>query len=64
MAARQEYRLRELLAQRFLAHVEQRVFAPGEFEALVARIAARELDPYSAANAVLDAGPRQDAEAP
>ncbi len=38
-AARHEYRLRELLAQRFLAHVEQAVFAPGEFAALVERIA-------------------------
>ena len=38
-AARHEYRLRELLAQRFLAHVEQAVFAPGEFAGLVDRIA-------------------------
>ncbi|HUU34457.1 MAG TPA: methylmalonyl Co-A mutase-associated GTPase MeaB [Vicinamibacterales bacterium] len=53
LAARQEYRLRELLGRRFLHHVESRVLAPGEFDALVARIAARELDPYSAANAVM-----------
>ncbi len=53
LATRQEYRLRELLAHRFLSHVESRVLAPGEFAALVARIAARELDPYSAANAVM-----------
>ena len=53
MAARQEYRLRELLARRFLEHVESRVLAPGEFDALVARIAARELDPYSAARDVM-----------
>ena len=51
-AARHEYRLRELLAQRFLAHVETTVFAPGEFTALVERIAARELDPYTAATDV------------
>ncbi len=53
LAARQEYRLRELLSRRFLTHVEQRVLAPGEFDALVGRIAARELDPYSAASAVM-----------
>jgi len=52
-AARHEYRLRELLAQRFLAHVEGRVLAPGEFAALVDRIARRELDPYAAAADVL-----------
>ena len=53
LAARQEYRLRELLSRRFLKHVESRVLAPGEFDALVGRIAARELDPYSAASAVM-----------
>jgi LAO/AO transport system kinase len=53
LAARQEYRLRELLARRFLSHVESRVLADGEFEALVTRIAARELDPYSAASAIM-----------
>ena len=52
-AARHEYRLRELLAQRFLAHVEHAVFAPGEFAGLVDRIARREIDPYSAAAEML-----------
>jgi LAO/AO transport system kinase len=52
-AARHEYRLRELLAQRFLAHVDSTVLAPGEFAALVERIAAREVDPYTAAADVL-----------
>jgi len=47
--ARGEFRLRELLTHRFLAHLEQRVFAPGEFETIVGRIARREVDPYSAA---------------
>lgn len=54
LAARQEYRLRDLLARRFLAHVESRVLAPGEFDALVGRIARRELDPYTAAAGVLE----------
>ena len=53
LAARQEYRLRELLARRFLSHVESKVLGPGEFDALVTRIAARELDPYSAASAIM-----------
>jgi putative protein kinase ArgK-like GTPase of G3E family len=52
-AAQHEYRLRELLARRFLAHVEGRVLDPGEFGALVERIGRRELDPYAAAAAVL-----------
>jgi LAO/AO transport system kinase len=46
--ARQEYRLRELLAHRFIQHVEQSL-PPGEFDRIVAGIAAREVDPYSAA---------------
>ena len=62
LAARQEYRLRELLARRFLAHVELHVLVPGEFDALVARIAAREVDPHSAANAVMARALGQAAE--
>ena len=62
LAARQEYRLRELLARRFLAHVESHVLVPGEFDALVARIAAREVDPHSAANAVMARALGQAAE--
>lgn len=53
LAARQEYRLRDLLSRRFLAHVEARVLAVGEFDALVHRIAQREVDPYTAAADVL-----------
>ncbi len=54
LAARQEYRLRDLLARRFLAHVESRVLAPGEFDAIVGSIARRETDPYTAAAGVLE----------
>lgn len=50
---RNEFRLRELLTQRLMDHIEKHVLAPGEFDELVARIAARELDPYSAAAEVL-----------
>lgn len=46
--ARAEFRVRELLAQRFVQHVEQRVLEAGEFEAMLDRIAGRELDPYTA----------------
>ena len=53
LAARQEYRLRDLLSRRFLAHVESRVLAAGEFDAIVQRIAHREIDPYTAAADVL-----------
>ena len=52
--ARAEFRLRELVGRRFLQHVEQRVLAQGEFERLLDRIAARDLDPYTAAQDILD----------
>jgi len=48
--ARSEFRLRELLADRFLEHLSGEVLAEGEFDALLDRIAAREIDPYSATN--------------
>jgi GTPase len=51
--ARAEWRLREELAQRFVKHVEQRVLQPGELEQVLDRIAARELDPYSAVDGIL-----------
>lgn len=47
---RSAYRLRELVSQRFMARLERDVLAAGEFDAVVDRVAARELDPYSAAN--------------
>src|SRR5262249_36029741 len=46
---RSEYRLRELVSQRFMQHLEQDILAPGELAAMVERIASRELDPYTAA---------------
>jgi LAO/AO transport system kinase len=51
--ARAEFRVRELLAQRFVQHVEQRVLAAGEFDGLLDRIAARELDPYTAVDEIV-----------
>ncbi len=46
---RGEYRLRELVAHQFMQHLETRVLAAGELDGLVDRIAARQLDPYTAA---------------
>jgi LAO/AO transport system kinase len=45
--ARAEFRVRELMAHRFVQHVERHVLGDGEFAGLLDRIAARETDPYS-----------------
>jgi LAO/AO transport system kinase len=50
---RSEYRLRELVSQRFMSHLERQVLAPDELGAIVDRIASREVDPYTAANELL-----------
>ena len=42
-------RLRELVSQRFMDHLEREVLEPGELATIVDRIAAREVDPYTAA---------------
>jgi GTPase len=51
--ARQEYRVRDLLSHRFLQLAEQEL-APGEFQRLMDGIAARKVDPYSAANEIIN----------
>jgi LAO/AO transport system kinase len=51
--ARGEYRLRELLSRRFMDHLERDVLVEGELASLLDRIAARELDPYTAASGLL-----------
>jgi LAO/AO transport system kinase len=51
--ARAEFRVRELLAHRFVQHVNQKVLAPGEFDAMLDRIASRETDPYSVVDDIL-----------
>jgi LAO/AO transport system kinase len=56
--ARAEWRLRELLGQRFLAFVEQRILAAGEFTTILDRIAARELDPYTAVEGIMQRAAR------
>ena len=50
---RQEYRFRELLAHQCLQHVEQSLPA-GELERVLERLAARDLDPYSAATQIIN----------
>jgi LAO/AO transport system kinase len=47
------FRLRELLGHRFLRFVEQRVLDPGELDGYYERIAAREVDPYTAAAEIM-----------
>jgi LAO/AO transport system kinase len=51
--ARSEYRLRELVSQRFMSHLEREVLAAGELAGIVDRIASRDLDPYTAADDLL-----------
>jgi LAO/AO transport system kinase len=51
--ARVEWRVRELLAQRFVRHVESTVLAPGELAGVLTRIAERDVDPYSAVDDIV-----------
>ena len=51
--ARAQFRVRELLAHRFVQHVTDRVLGPGEFGAILDRIAARETDPYSTVDEIV-----------
>jgi LAO/AO transport system kinase len=53
LKARNEFRLRDLLTHRYLDFVERRLLSVDQFDALVDRIAAREVDPYSAAEDLL-----------
>jgi LAO/AO transport system kinase len=50
---RSEYRLRELVSHRFMDHLEHQVLDAGELGKIVDRIAARDVDPYTAANELL-----------
>jgi GTPase len=51
--ARAEFRVKELLAHRFVQHATERVLGAGEFDALLDRIAARETDPYTVADDIV-----------
>ena len=65
---RGEYRLRELVSQRFMDHLERHVLKAGELAQMVERIAAREVDPYTAAadllGRALNSPIRQSANSP
>jgi len=50
---RSAYRLRELVADRFMQRLERDVLRTGELDAIVDRIAKREVDPFTAANDLL-----------
>jgi LAO/AO transport system kinase len=50
---RTEHGLRELVSQRFMDHLERDVLAPGEMRSLIDKIAARQIDPYTAATDLL-----------
>jgi LAO/AO transport system kinase len=50
---RSEHRLRDLVAQRFMDHLERDVMKPQEMQTIVDRIASRQVDPYSAASDLL-----------
>ena len=63
---RNESRLRELVSRRFMDRLEREILEPGELAGMIDRIAARELDPYTAADelmgrAGLKAGPYKQA---
>jgi LAO/AO transport system kinase len=50
--ARAEFRVKELMAHRFVQHVGDKVLFPGEFETLLDGIASRETDPYSVVDGI------------
>jgi LAO/AO transport system kinase len=50
---RAEFRLRDLLMHRYLARLEGHLLKAGELDALVDKVAAREVDPYAAADQIL-----------
>jgi LAO/AO transport system kinase len=47
-------RLREIVSERLVAHLEQRRLGPGELDAMVNRVASREIDPYTAADKLVE----------
>jgi LAO/AO transport system kinase len=51
--ARAEFRVKELLAHRFVQQVSDKVLAVGEFEGMLDRIAARESDPYTVVEEII-----------
>ena len=52
--ARVRARVRELVSRRFLEHAEHRALEPGGFDGFVDRVADRVIDPYTAAERILE----------
>jgi LAO/AO transport system kinase len=52
--ARADWRLHEILGRRFVEHVERRILPPGAIDRWLDRITRREIDPYSAADSILE----------
>lgn len=50
---RTAFRLRELVSQQFMDHLEHRTLHAGELDDIVDRVASRQLDPYTAAQDLL-----------
>jgi LAO/AO transport system kinase len=53
---RSEFRVRELVARQFMDRLERGLLKPGELAAMVERVAARQIDPYAAADELLAIG--------
>ena len=53
---RSEFRLRELVAQQFMERLERDVLKVGELASIVDRVAAREIDPFTAADELVKRG--------
>ncbi|HUE88902.1 MAG TPA: methylmalonyl Co-A mutase-associated GTPase MeaB [Vicinamibacterales bacterium] len=53
LKTRSEFRMRELLTHGFLEHLDQHVLVAGELQQLIEKVAAREIDPYTAAAGIL-----------
>jgi LAO/AO transport system kinase len=52
--ARGEARVRELVSARLMKHLEERVLSAGEWDAVIERVNSREIDPYSAAERLVN----------
>ena len=52
--ARVRTRIRQLVSHRFLEHAEHRALEPGTFDRLVEHVAGAVIDPYTAADRILD----------
>lgn len=61
--ARARTRVRQLVAHRFLEHAERRALEPGVFERFVEQVADAVIDPYAAAERILDLAVRGGAPA-